>query len=98
MKKKKDKKVYYSYLTIFLFFFAVHLSVMSIYYIVKLVNYSGKLTTLQTIYQEASQRKEDLTAEIEGFKSPEAYEAFLRNHLKYAADDEILVIITERKR
>ena len=98
MKKKKDKKVYYSYLTIFLIFFAVHLSVMSIYYIVKLVNYSGKLTTLQTIYQEALQRKEDLTAEIEGFKSPEAYEAFLRNHLKYAADDEILVIITERKK
>ena len=98
MKKKKDKKVYYSYLTIFLVFFAVHLSVMSVYYIVKLVNYSGKLTTLQTIYQEVSQRKEDLTAEIEGFKSPEAYEAFLRNHLKYAADDEILVIITERKK
>jgi cell division protein FtsB len=98
MKKKKDKKVYYSYLTIFLIFFAVHLSVMSVYYIVKLVNYSGKLIMLQTIYQEALQRKEDLTAEIEGFKSPEAYEAFLRNHLKYAADDEILVIITERKR
>ena len=97
MTKKKDKKVYYSYLTIFLIFFAVHLSVMSIYYIVKLVNYSAKLTKLQTIYQEASQRKEDLTAEIEGFKSPEAYEAFLRNHLKYAAD-EILVIITERKK
>jgi cell division protein FtsB len=98
MKKKKDKKIYYSYLTIFLVFFAVHLSVMSVYYIVKLVNYSAKLTKLQTIYQEALQRKEDLTAEIEGFKSPEAYEAFLRNHLKYAADDEILVIITERKR
>ena len=98
MKKKKDKKVYYSYLTIFLIFFAVHLSVMSVYYIVKLVNYSGKLTMLQTIYKEASQSKEDLTAEIEGFKSPEAYGAFLRNHLKYVADDEILVIITERKK
>ena len=97
MKKKKDKKVYYSYLTIFLIFFAVHLSVMSVYYIVKLVNYSAKLTKLQTIYQEALQRKEDLTAEIEGFKSPEAYEAFLRNHLKYAADDEILVIIIPKK-
>ena len=98
MKKKKEKKVYYSYLTIFLVFFAIHLSVMSVFYIVKLVNYSGKLIMLQTIYQEALQRKEDLTAEIEGFKSPEAYEAFLRNHLKYAADDEILVIITERKK
>lgn len=98
MKKKKDKKIYYSYLTIFLIFFAIHLSVMSVFYIVKLVNYKAKLAELQVIHKEALQRKTDLEAEITGFQSPEAYEAFLRNHLKYAAEDEILVIITERKK
>ena len=39
-----------------------------------------------------------LKAEIDSFQSPEAYEAFLRNHLKYAAPDEILVIIIPKEK
>ena len=39
-----------------------------------------------------------LKAEIDSFQSAEAYEAFLRNHLKYAAPYEILVIIVPAKK
>ena len=97
-KVKKQKNYYYSFLTVFLLFFTIYLSVVAVYNVFKLISYNKKLIQLEASFKEAKETRDLIKAEIEGFQSPEAYEAFLRNHLKYAAPDEILVIIVPAKK
>lgn len=96
-KVNKQKNYYYSFLTVFLLFFTIYLSIVAVYNVSKLISYNKKLIKLEAAFKEAKETHNLLKAEIEGFHSPEAYEAFLRNHLKYAAPDEILVIIVPNK-
>lgn len=95
----KNKKInfYYTFLTVFLLFSTIYLSVIVLYNISKLISYRQKLTKLETTHNEAIKIQNRLNAEIESFKSPEIYEAFLRNHLKYAAKYDILIIIVPEK-
>ena len=95
---KKHKNYYYSFLTVFLLLFTIYFSIVAVYNVSKLISYNKKLVKLEASFKEAKETRELIKAEIEGFQSPEAYEAFLRNHLKYAAPDEILVIIVLKKR
>ena len=53
---------------------------------------------MKVTHTEAVKTQKLLKAEIDSFQSAEAYEAFLRNHLKYAAPYEILVIIVPAKK
>jgi len=96
--KKKQRNFYYSFLTIFLLFFAIYFSFIAIYNTTKIIIYNKKLIKIENSFKEANEIQSRLKAEIESFQSPEAYEAFLRNHLKYAAPDEILVIIVPAKK
>ena len=95
--KKTQKNYYYSFLTVFLLICTIYLGITAFYNVVKLINYNTKLIKLEAELKKTADTQKLLKAEIEGFKSPEAYEAFLRNHLKYAAPDEILVIIVPKE-
>ena len=53
---------------------------------------------MKNSFKEAKETQSRLKAEIDSFQSAEAYEALLRNHLKYAAPYEILVIIVPAKK
>ena len=102
MKSKKPKKTqknfYYSFLTIFLLCCVIFFTTTVVFNMAKLISYQRKLTELQATHKQAVETHKLLKAEIDGFQSPEAYEAFLRNHLKYAAPDEILVIIIPKEK
>lgn len=95
---KKQKNYYYSFLTLFLLFFTIYFSIVVIYNVIKIISYHDKRIKLEAVLEETKETKKLLNAEIESFKSAEANEAFLRNNLKYAAPDEILVIIVPAKK
>ena len=102
MKSKKPKKTqknfYYSFLTIFLLCCVIFLTITVVFNIAKLISYQSKLKEVKVTHTEAVKTQKLLKAEIDSFQSAEAYEAFLRNHLKYAAPYEILVIIVPAKK
>ncbi|GEM_PF-6588377 len=99
MKNDKTKPdFYYPFLTVFLLISTIYLSTAGFYNVVKFINYKTKLVKLETEYKKANDTKTLLNAEIEGFKSPEAYENFLRNNLKRVGQNEIRVIIVPKEK
>ena len=94
-KIKIRKRPHFSSLTIVLLFFTLFIGISATYNVVKLVSYQDKLSKLTVAYNDAKIHKNKLCAELDSYKSSDAYEAFLRNNFGMAKPDEIRVDLIE---
>ncbi len=96
IKKKKEFKMRYSFLTIILLGCLVHVGVSAFYNISKTINYQGKIHKMDQLKQKATQDNIKLKEELDNFSSLKSLEAIARNNLKMAGEDEVLVIINKK--
>ena len=96
VKKKREFKMRYSFLTVVLLLCLVHVGVSAFYNITKTMNYQVKIRKMEQLKEQASQDNIKLKEELENFNSLESLEAIARNNLKMAGEDEVLVIINKK--
>src|SRR5574344_474290 len=97
--KNRTKRVgcYYSFLTIVLLIFLIHVSISAALNILKSVNYYGKIKTMKEIQIQATEENKKLKEDLSKSGTMRSLEAIARNNLKMADKDEVLVIINEDK-
>ena len=92
---KKKGKVKYSLLTIVLLICIIQLVVSNVQNILKNINYTAKIRNLKEKRNEELNRNKQLHYEAENFNTDKVLESIVRNNLKMADKDEVLIIINK---
>ena len=98
--KKANKKLnglYYSFLTMILFFCLLQIIFSVVMNVSKIVSYHAKILQITKIRDEARVRNEQLQDSIKNFSNIAGLEAIARNNLKMSGEDEVLVIINSQE-
>ncbi len=91
----KKGKVKYSLLTIVLLICIIQLVFSNVQNILKNINYSAKIRNLKEKRNEELNRNKQLHYEAENFNTDKVLESIVRNNLKMADKDEVLIIINK---
>lgn len=97
IRELRQKKFYYSFLTLVLIFCLAQVGYSAIKNISKLVSYKVKIGALEKTLHEAEKYNDNLKKEIKVFSAAPNLEGIARNTLKMAEPDEVLVIINTPK-
>lgn len=97
IKNKKQKRVYYSFLTLVLIVCIVQMSISAFLNISKFISNQAKIKTMKTYKAKVITENKKLKCEFKDFNSLKSMEAIARNNLKMAGKDEVLVIINQNK-
>ncbi|MCD7740236.1 MAG: hypothetical protein LUH11_02690, partial [Candidatus Gastranaerophilales bacterium] len=92
---KEKKKLHYSLLTIVLVICIIELTVSAISNINKNINFVSKIKGLENKRNEELDKNKQLKSDIENFNSETTFESIVRNNLKMAGKNEILIIINK---
>ncbi len=94
---QRQMKFKYSLLTIVLIVCIIELLYSNIQNITKNINHQSKIKALEAKKNEELEKNKFLKSEIENFNSDEILESIVRNNLKMAGKDEILIIINNKE-
>lgn len=94
---KEKKKVKYSLLTFVLLICIIELAVSAANNINKNFNFVSKIHSLEEKKTEELNKNKQLKSEIENYNSGQTLEAMVRDNLKLADKNEILIIINKPK-
>lgn len=97
IKNKKQKRVYYSFLTFVLIVCIIQMSISAFLNISKLISNQSKIKTLKKFKAKVVTENKKLKCEFKDFNSLKSMEAIARNNLKMAGKDEVLIIINQNK-
>lgn len=95
---QKRKKVKWSFLTIVLLVIITQLIFSSFRNFHKNFNFGHKIKKMEQIRADEYNKYVKLKNEVENFNSEKNSEAIARNNLKMAEDDEVLIIINNKKK
>ncbi len=94
---KEKKKVKYSLLTFVLLICIIELTVSAVKNINKTFNFVSKIHSLETKKTEELNRNKQLKSEMSNYNTGQTLEAIVRDNLKLADKNEILIIINKPK-
>lgn len=97
IKNKKQKRVYYSFLTLVLIVCIVQMSISAFLNISKFISNQAKIKTMKAYKAKVITENKKLKCEFKDFNSLKSMEAIARNNLKMAGKDEVLVIINQNQ-
>lgn len=97
IKNKKQKQVYYSFLTFVLIVCIIQMSISAFLNISKFISNQAKIKTMKTYKAKVITENKKLKCEFKDFNSLKSMEAIARNNLKMAGKDEVLVIINQNQ-
>lgn len=97
IKNKKQKRVYYSFLTFVLIVCIIQMSISAFLNISKFISNQAKIKTMKTYKAKVITENKKLKCEFKDFNSLKSMEAIARNNLKMAGKDEVLVIINQNQ-
>ncbi len=97
IKNKKQKRVYYSFLTFVLIVCIVQMGISAFLNISKFISNQAKIKTMKTYKAKVITENKKLKCEFKDFNSLKSMEAIARNNLKMAGKDEVLVIINQNQ-
>lgn len=97
IKNKKQKRVYYSFLTFVLIVCIVQMSISAFLNISKFISNQAKIKTMKAYKAKVIMENKKLKCEFKDFNSLKSMEAIARNNLKMAGKDEVLVIINQNQ-
>ncbi|MCD7779778.1 MAG: hypothetical protein LUH05_03815 [Candidatus Gastranaerophilales bacterium] len=92
---KEKKKLHYSLLTVVLLLCIIRLAVSAFDNINKNINFISKIKGLENKRNEELDKNKQLKSDIENFNSETTFESIVRNNLKMAGENEILIIINK---
>lgn len=92
---KKQDKIYYSGLTIFLLLALIQVGWSVIMNFSKVVSFNSKISTLNKMKQASTDYNEQLKGEIQAYSQVSQLEGIARNSLKMASEDEVLILIND---
>lgn len=98
IKNKKQKRVYYSFLTFVLIICIVQMGISAFLNISKFISNQAKIKTMKTYKAKVIMENKKLKCEFKDFNSLKSMEAIARNNLKMAGKDEVLVIINQNQK
>ena len=93
----KKGKVKYSLLTVVLIICIIQLIFSNMQNIFKNINYTTKIKHLKEKRNEELNRNKQLRYEAENYNSDKVLESIVRNNLKMADKDEVLILINKPK-
>lgn len=93
----KKVKVKYSLLTVVLIICIIQLIFSNVQNILKNINYTAKIKHLKEKRNEELNRNKQLRYEAENYNSDKVLESIVRNNLKMADKDEVLILINKPK-
>lgn len=98
-KKRQRKKMsaYYSFLTVVLLFCLIQITFSAVINISKAISYQRKIQVMKNTKKQVIKKNTQLKTELNNFSSSSSWESIARNNLKMAGDNEILVLIDEKK-
>ncbi len=94
---KEKKKVKYSLLTFVLLICIIELTVSAVRNINKTFNFVSKIHSLEEKRTEELNRNKQLKSEMSNYNTGQTLEAIVRDNLKLADKNEILIIINKPK-
>lgn len=94
---KEKKKVKYSLLTFVLLICIIELTVSAVRNINKTFNFVSKIHSLEAKKTEEVNRNKQLKSEMNNYNTGQTLEAIVRDNLKLADKNEILIIINKPK-
>lgn len=94
---KEKKKVKYSLLTFVLLICIIELTVSAVKNINKTFNFVSKIHSLEAKKTEEVNRNKQLKSEMNNYNTGQTLEAIVRDNLKLADKNEILIIINKPK-
>lgn len=94
---KEKKKVKYSLLTFVLLICIIELTVSAVRNINKTFNFVSKIHSLEAKKTEELNRNKQLKSEMNNYNTGQTLEAIVRDNLKLADKNEILIIINKPK-
>ena len=97
-RSKNKTGFYYSFLTLVLLFCLIQIGFGAILNISKTISYRAKISTLSKIRDEAENQNQELKQDIKLFSSTSSLEGIARNNLKMAGEDEVLILINNKKK
>ncbi len=92
---QEKKKFHYSLLTLVLLVCIIELTVSALSNINKNINFVSKIKGLENKRNEELDKNKQLKSDIENFNSETTFESIVRNNLKMAGKNEILIIINK---
>ena len=92
---KKKQRIHYSLITVLLVICIAQLTFSSIQNINKTFSFKSKIKGLEHKRDEEFDKNRQLKSDIENFNSQKSLESIVRNNLKMAGKDEILIIINK---
>ncbi len=95
IKNKKQKRVYYSFLTFVLVVCIIQMGISAFLNISKFISNQAKIKTMKSFKLEVISENKKLKNKFKDFNSLKSMEAIARNNLKMAGKDEVLVIINQ---
>ena len=97
--KTKNRKVkyYLSFMTIILIACVFQIASSALLNISKIIVYEAKIIQAQGLKEKAELKNKTLKNEIENFNSMQKVESIARNNLKMAGENEVLLIINDKK-
>lgn len=94
-KKNINIRIYHSFLTIVLFLCILQLSWSALLNISKIVMFQGKINKSVEIKNQAQEKYNYLSQKTKTNNPMEQAEIIARNNLKMAANDEVLILISQ---
>lgn len=94
---KEKKRVKYSLLTFVLLICIIELTVSAVKNINKTFNFMAKINSLEAKKTEELNRNKQLKSEMKNYNTGQTLEAIVRDNLKLADKNEILIIINKPK-
>ncbi len=98
IKNKKQKRVYYSFLTFVLVVCIIQMGISAFLNISKFISNQAKIKTMKSFKLEVISENKKLKNKFKDFNSLKSMEAIARNNLKMAGKDEVLVIINQSQK